>query len=200
MILASNSPRRRMILDKLTDNYRIQVPTIDEEAVIRTYTFKEDCEKGLCVMELALKKALDIETTEDEMVVAADSLVFYGDKFMGKPKDAEDARETLTFLAGKTHEVVTGVCILEKDNRHFFYVTTEVEFYPYDHFYKTLVDEYIEEELHVGKAGSYGIQDKGSLFVKKITGDYYNVMGLPVVALRKIKELMLKSIEAVELK
>lgn len=191
MILASSSPRRRMILEKLTSDYRVEIPHVDEQAILSSYAFRQEYEKGLCVMQLALTKALDVAPRSGEIVVAADTLVFSGDRVMGKPKDREDAVDTLMFLAGKTHDVLTGVCVMQGESRFFFYETTYVEFYPRDDFYIRLVREYVDEGLHEGKAGSYGIQDKGSMFVKSIRGDYYNVMGLPIVALRKIKELMI---------
>ena len=115
---------------------------------------------------------------ESDLVITADTVVIVDEEVLGKPKDAEDARRMLQLISGRTHQVVTGVCLLTSDMEHSFSVTTDVTF-------KQLSDDeiayYIEHYKPFDKAGAYGIQEWiGYVGVTSISGSYFNVMGLPV--------------------
>jgi septum formation protein len=115
---------------------------------------------------------------DDELIITADTLVILGDKIMGKPKDGEDAVKMLMELAGKTHQVITAVCIMTKDKRSSFKTTTDVTF---AELTRAEVEFYVENFQPLDKAGAYGIQEWiGCVAVKGINGSFYNVMGLPV--------------------
>ena len=101
---------------------------------------------------------------------------------MGKPENEQDAFNMLKKLSGKTHTVLTGVCIISPDKQINFYVKTEVEFYPLG---DDEIRQYIASGEPMDKAGAYGIQEKGAMFVKRINGDFYNVVGLPVARLAR---------------
>ena len=126
-----------------------------------------------------------------ELVIGADTGVFFGSEMFGKPKDREDAARMLRVLSGKTHEVITGCAMCLQGKIHSFSVCSEVTFYP-------LEEEEIRSYLQTGesfdKAGAYGIQGKGALLVRRIRGDYYNIVGLPVAALsREIRQFCLEA-------
>lgn len=181
MILASSSPRRREILEMFDLKFEIISPDIDEERIIQKYNLTEECERDACLKELALEKAKAIH--QDGVVIAADTMVF-SDVVMGKPKDEDDAKEMLLSLAGKTHEVRTGVAILKGDEIINFSEKSAVKFIELSEEYKKYVEYYVEAGFSRGKAGAYGIQDAGAYFIDGIVGDFYNVMGLPLSAVR----------------
>lgn len=126
---------------------------------------------------------------EDEVLITADTVVILGDRVIGKPRDAADARHTLSLLSGETHRVITGVTIALPGGRmHTFSETTEVEF---DTLTPEEIDYYVSRYSPLDKAGAYGIQEWiGAAAVKGIRGSFYNVMGLPVHRLyTEIKKL-----------
>ena len=131
------------------------------------------------VMELASIKAKDIYERSDKqsMVVGADTVVAYKGQILGKPSDEEDARRMLSMLSGQTHEVYTGVCVIEDGQIKTFYEETKVTFYEIS---EDEIDRYIGTGEPMDKAGSYGIQGKAAVFIKGIEGDYYNVVGFPI--------------------
>lgn len=139
------------------------------------------------VTELALLKASDVARSfrGDTYVIAADTVVVLDGKVFGKPHDISDAKAMLTKLSGNTHSVYTGYCVVccKDGNAVAKYERTDVTF-------RTLsedeIDAYIKTREPMDKAGAYGIQEKGSMFVEKISGDYFNVVGLPVCALAKL--------------
>ena len=115
------------------------------------------------------------------MILGADTIVSFGDRILGKPSDEEDAVRTLLMLQGNTHQVYTGVTILEYRSgiwhEHTFAELTDVTFYPVE---ETEIREYVRSGEPMDKAGSYGIQGRFGVYVKEIRGDYTNVVGLPV--------------------
>lgn len=125
---------------------------------------------------------------EDDLVITADTVVIVGNEVLGKPKDADEARRMLHLISGRTHQVITGVCLLTTDKEHSFSVTTDVTF-------KQLSDDeityYIKHYKPFDKAGAYGIQEWiGYIGVTSINGSYFNVMGLPVQRLwEEIKKI-----------
>ncbi|MGN0629738.1 MAG: Maf family protein, partial [Ruminococcus sp.] len=138
---------------------------------------------------LSVKKAeAAAKKYPDDIVIGCDTVVLIDGKILGKPSSDDDARNILLTLSGRTHEVVTGCTILCRGTAHTFSETTAVGFYELS---DREIDDYIATGESSDKAGAYGIQGKGALFVRKINGDYYNVVGLPIAALsRKLKEIL----------
>ncbi len=170
-ILASNSPRRRELLTLAGIEYTV-VPSECEEIL------PENIAPADAVEELARQKAEDVFCRyPDKMIIAADTVVALGNTILGKPKDEKDAFSMLSSLSGNTHTVYTGVCIKTKEKTDIFHCATDVEFYELT---KEQITEYIATKEPCDKAGAYGIQGKGSLLVKRINGDYFNVVGLPL--------------------
>ena len=170
-ILASGSPRRKELLSLIIPEYEVLVSGCEEFVPEGT-----PAEKVPAI--LAEQKALAVaKLRPEDTVIGSDTVVVLGGEIFGKPKDETHAHSMLKSLSGKKHFVYTGVAVAEKGSVRSFVQKTEVEFYE-------LSDETIEKYIATGepmdKAGAYGIQGKGSVLVKGITGDYFNVMGLPV--------------------
>ena len=185
IVLASQSPRRRELLTRLGYPYTTDSADIDETL---------DLSLGIqnAVEALALRKAQAVEKKHtDSIIITADTVVVLNDKIYGKAKDAQDAFEMLKELSGHTHQVMTSMCLMYQDKNITLTSITDVEFYE-------LKDQDIQNYIETGeaydKAGAYGIQDLGSLFIKKIDGDYYTVMGLPVALLKRKMEAFIQSI------
>ncbi|GAE27673.1 septum formation protein Maf [Halalkalibacter wakoensis JCM 9140] len=177
-ILASGSPRRKELLEQAHIPFSIQTSTIEE-------TVEEGLAPAEVVQQLAKQKAEDVWSTHQESIVlGSDTVVAFGEQLLGKPKDEGEARATLQMLSGQTHSVYTGVAICSAEGTITFYEKTDVEFYP-------LTDDeismYIRSHEPFDKAGSYGIQGFGAFMVKRIVGDYFAVVGLPLA--RTIREL-----------
>lgn len=172
MILASRSPRRRELLSLIAEKF-IVVPAEGEE-VIGENVPPEDA-----VKMLALQKATEIYSKyKDETIIAADTVVATDGEILGKPHSKEEAADMLRKLSGRRHSVFTGVCVIYPDGAtDCFAEETRVEFYPLT---EEEISAYIATGEPMDKAGAYGIQGRGALLVKAISGDYYNVMGLPV--------------------
>lgn len=184
IILASNSPRRRELLSGLGVDYEVKiVPGIDE-------TYPESLNGEEIPVYIAQEKANAYRASlqPDELVITADTIVYVDGMVLGKPVDEADACRMLRMLSGRTHQVITGVCLTTVDFQKFFASVTEVTF-------DTLSDEeigyYVEKYRPMDKAGSYGVQEWiGFVGVTGLKGSYYNVMGLPVQRLYKeLKEL-----------
>lgn len=181
IILASASPRRKELLSLIFDDFEI-IPSGAKEIV----------PEGLNVFDvaehLAKIKALDISKKyKTSLVIGADTCVIVDNKILGKPTDKSDAKNMITMLSGKTHYVVTGCSIVNNGKVETFKEITEVEFLQLT---DNEIEEYINTQEPYDKAGGYGIQGKGSLLVKKICGDYFNVVGLPVSKLNSyIKQI-----------
>ena len=184
IILASNSPRRRELLAGLDLDFEVKVsPDIDE-------SYPDNLPAVEVAGFISREKAAPYRALigESDLVITADTVVIVGDEVLGKPKDVEDARRMLQLISGKTHQVITGVCLLTTDKEHSFSVTTDVT------FKQLSADEiayYIEHYKPFDKAGAYGIQEWiGYVGVTSINGSYFNVMGLPVQRLwEEIKKL-----------
>lgn len=175
MILASASPRRAELLTQLGLSFDVVASNIDEEAIRAT-------NPPLLVRALAKAKADAVAGQFDSntLLLAADTIVVHQGHILGKPEDEESAFEMLSSLSGDSHLVYTGVCLLQGDRRVSFSECSEVRF-------RTLSDaemhRYIATREPMDKAGGYGIQGFGALLVEGITGDYFNVMGLPLCRL-----------------
>lgn len=184
LVLASGSPRRKSLLERLGFSLTI-VPSSVEEL------FDESMEPSQMAIQLADLKASQIATNyPDRIVLGADTIVVLDGLMMAKPIDHNDAVRMLQLLSGRTHQVWTGVCLvqLEKQQKIHFVERTDVQF-------AALTDDEIQQYITTAqpfdKAGAYGIQDDwGSVFVTGIVGDFYNVVGLPLHALyRHLKRM-----------
>ena len=179
IVLASGSPRRKELLEMLgTQIYEIR-PAVGEEKV------REGLSPADTVKELALQKAREVAAhySDGEVIIAADTIVYAGGAILGKPHTEAEAADMLRTLSGKTHEVYSGICVICGDRTEAACECTGVKF-------RELSDDEIKTYIATGdpmdKAGAYGIQGKASLFIEGISGDYYNVMGLPLCRLNGI--------------
>ncbi len=171
LILASGSPRRRELLALAGFDFEVIVSEV-EERVDSSLSPEE------LVISLAEQKAAAVALSYPERtVIGADTVVALGDKILGKPQDEENAAEMLRALSGKIHNVFTGVCIFENSKSRCFFEKTQVEFYPLSN---EEIAEYIASGEPMDKAGAYGIQGRGCVLIKGISGDYFNVVGFPV--------------------
>ena len=174
LILASQSPRRRRLLERIGLNFTVQVSPAEE-------VIPADASPENIVQVLARQKAGPVADQHPEaLILAADTVVALDGHILGKPNSTAEAAETLQRLSGKTHTVYTGVSLIHRQsNRSVTAVeATEVTFGMLD---STEIEAYVATGSPMDKAGSYGIQDDmGALFVDGIQGDYYNVVGLPL--------------------
>ena len=179
IILASKSPRRREILENLGIKFEIITAECDEKSDLS--------HAGELVMSLAEKKGravLDKLGTlpKDTLIIACDTLVYASGQFLGKPQDEQDARRMLSLLSGRSHEVVSGIYLCLDGHEVTRFCSTGVYF---DDLCDKDIDNYIKSGEPFDKAGAYAVQGKASAFIKKIDGDYFNVVGLPVNLLCK---------------
>ena len=176
LILASQSPRRRSLLEQMGLEFTVISPKIDEDAF-------SDPDPAALVQTLSREKALAVARREDAVVVAADTVVALDGQILGKPASEAEARAMLTALSGRTHEVYTGVTVCRGDRAVTQAECTQVTF-------RALSQEEIRQYAATGepmdKAGAYGIQGLGALLVEGIRGDYFNVVGLPVCLLGRM--------------
>lgn len=171
VVLASESPRRRELMNISGIPFYTQAAKIDE-----TFNANLSIEEG--VMDLALRKAMKVsETRPNEVVIGADTIVVIDNEILGKPKDVEDAYRMLRLLSNKTHRVITGVAIVNQDVKKTFYEVTEVKF---ANLSEETIEWYIKSREYYDKAGGYAIQGKGMILVERINGDYFNVVGMPM--------------------
>ena len=172
MILASNSPRRREILENFGFSLKIMSENVDETSD------KENIKEKITEIAEKKVKAVAVKNPE-EYVVGADTVVVVDGKILGKPKNREEAFSMLKMLSGKSHEVITAYSFM---NIHKGICTSDTETTKV--YFKTLSDDeinwYIDTKEPMDKAGAYGIQGKGAVFVEKIEGDFFSVMGFPL--------------------
>ncbi|MCL7748105.1 Maf family protein [Halalkalibacter alkaliphilus] len=180
-ILASGSPRRKELLEQAHYSFSIQTSAVEE-------IVKEGLSPAEVVQQLAKQKAEDVwSKAKDAVVLGSDTVVAFEDKILGKPENEEEAKAMLQMLSGHTHSVYTGVAICSQEGVMTFYEKTDVEFY-------SLSEEDIRMYIRSGepfdKAGSYGIQGFGAFLVKRIVGDYFAVVGLPLArTMRELKKI-----------
>jgi len=171
VILASNSPRRKELLKEIIPSFTVDTKDIEEN-------YPNYLQGGEIATYLSQLKSKPFQPKENELIITADTIVILGELVLGKPKSKEEAIEMLTLLSGKVHEVITGVTLRTKEKANSFYDSTKVEFYNLN---KDEIEYYVENYKPFDKAGSYGIQEWiGYIGIKKMDGDFYNVMGLPV--------------------
>ncbi len=180
IILASASPRRKELLNQIGLSFRVTVSSAAEKT--------QSKEPSRMVQDISYAKAqavfesLPVEKKECSVVIGADTMVSFGGRMLGKPMDEKEAYEMLLALQGNTHQVYTGVAMIWQEpgnggNDNIFAEETAVTLYPMSH---EEITGYIATGEPMDKAGAYGIQGKCAAWVKKISGDYSNVVGLPV--------------------
>ncbi len=170
-VLASKSPRRLELLKSIIPDIEVIPPEVEESSI----TSKNPAN---LVMKLSQAKGRSvIQKHNKQNVIAADTVVVLENEILGKPNDEKHAKEILKKLSGKTHKVITGVSVFVENFCFSFYDETSVEFYKLS---KEEIDWYVKTGEPMDKAGAYGIQGYGKIFIKSITGDYFNVVGFPV--------------------
>ena len=175
-LLASQSPRRAELMRYITDEFEILPSDCDE-------TVPDGIEPEEIPELLAARKALSVSRLKkDRLVIGCDTVVIIDGVILGKPHTPDRAISMLKTLSGRTHTVVSGVCICYKGKTMSFSQKTLVSFYELS---EEEIRDYVQSCKPLDKAGAYGIQDKGGLFVREISGDYYNIVGLPVARLKR---------------
>ena len=182
LILASASPSRKMLLEQAGLDFEVVVSGVDE-------TVPPDYTPAQTVETLAQRKGEAVLALRPEMpIIAADSVVSIDGLILGKPKDDEAAKATLRRLSGRTHELITGVCLLINGQMDLFHQVTRVTFYPLT---EEEIAEYVALGESRGRAGAYGIEGIGVVLVQSIQGDYPNIVGLPVAeTIRRLHKLL----------
>lgn len=182
LILASASPRRQELLALIGLPFRV-IPSAFDESTLAPWPPDRH------VLDSATAKAGDVaERIDDGVVIGADTIVVVDDQVLGKPKDEKDARRMLWMLSGRAHHVYTGVCVIRRERGETVreardYVRTEVLFCDLS---DSVIDAYIATGEPLDKAGAYGIQERASVLIEGIVGDYFNVVGLPVHRLSRL--------------
>ncbi|SFE70672.1 Maf family protein [Alteribacillus iranensis] len=171
LLLASQSPRRKALLTETGFSFTATASGASE-------VLKDSVSPSQAVEELAYRKAQAVfDAHPDHVVLGADTVVALQGHILGKPETKEEARRMLRDLSSRSHQVFTGVAILSRARKVVFHEETEVRFQTLD---EKLLEAYISSSEPYDKAGGYGIQAKGRLFVQSIHGDYFNVVGLPI--------------------
>lgn len=189
LILASQSPRRRELMGLFGLPFTVCVADIDETMDSGKAPDRE-------VARVSRAKAEAICRIPEDVVIAADTVVVLEGTILGKPRDAAEAIAMLTALSGKSHQVMTGLTVLRGQKALVHTEVTDVQFRPLS---PKEIEAYVATGEPMDKAGSYGIQGRGGLFVERIQGDYYNVMGLPVCRLyQMLKEIIPEIMEDIQ--
>lgn len=180
LILASRSPRRQALLEKLGVDFDVVTEEVDE-------SFDEDMAPNEIVESLALEKADPVSRRfPDRLVLAADTIVVLDRQVLVKPESEDHARSMLSSLSGRTHQVYTGIALIHlgSSRQLLAHQVTKVSF---GDLTSSEIDDYVAGGSPMDKAGAYGIQDdRGCLFIASIDGDYYNVVGLPLNLLYRL--------------
>ena len=176
LILASQSPRRKELLGLFRTPFTVRVADIDETMDMTAAPYAE-------VARVSQLKALAIPRGDDDVVVAADTIVVCEGKVLGKPRTEEEAMDMLRLLSGRDHQVMTGMTVLRGDCAA---ICTEVTDLHFRELTEGEIAAYVATGEPMDKAGAYGIQGGAALFCERMVGDYYNVMGLPVCRLWKV--------------
>lgn len=178
IVLASHSPRRKELLESLGLEFLIHPSDFEEK------------EAHITPEELALHNAIGkaqsvMRHYKDALIIGVDTVVAFRDHFLGKPKDKEDAKRILRILSNTTHKVITAICIIDtKNGKNVSGIETTL--ITIDRLEESDIKAYVNSGEGADKAGGYAIQGLGALFCKRIEGDYFNVVGLPIYRLRKL--------------
>lgn len=176
VILASASPRRKELLEKIGLRFKVEPSN-----------YEEDMPSGLEPHELARKISLEkakvvASKHENAIVIAADTFIVFGDQILGKPHTEKEARKMLETISGKSHSVITGFSIIDIGASKTLSKSVETKIY-IRKLTPAEIEAYVKSKEPLDKAGAYAIQGLGAVFVEKIEGDYFNVIGLPLSAL-----------------
>jgi septum formation protein len=174
LILASASPQRRAILEQIGIPFEVRVSGVEE---------LDEGPAAEVALENAYRKATAIAGAPDVAqlpILGVDTVVSLGARNLGKPRDAGEAREMLSALAGRAHVVVSALCLIERERVRTAAAQTVVEFRALD---PAAIDAYVETGEWRGRAGAYAIQGRGAILVSRVEGDYLSVVGLPVATL-----------------
>lgn len=178
IILASASPRRKHLLQEIGLKFEIHPSDFEEKD---THLDPEEL-----AIHNALGKAQDIAGHyKDAIIIGVDTIVAFQDQIIGKPKDQQDAKRILRLLSNTTHKVISGLAVIDSKT-HKAITVAETTFVTMDRLEESDIEAYINSGEGTDKAAGYAIQGLGALFVKKIEGDYFNVVGLPIYRLQKI--------------
>ncbi len=176
LILASQSPRRRELLGLFHLPFTVRIADIDETMHENKAPYDE-------VARVSREKALAVSREEQDVVIAADTIVVCNGKVLGKPKSTAEAIQMLSLLSGRDHQVMTGMTVVKGKTVQSCTEVTDIHFRPLS---EKEIAAYVATGEPMDKAGAYGIQGGAALFAEKMVGDYYNVMGLPVCRLRQM--------------
>ncbi len=185
IILASTSPRRRELLKKAGIEFKTVSPEYNENILNKKFDYK-------LVETIAENKGLSAvkKIKSPAVIISADTIVIFNDTILGKPKNYDEALNMLYLLNGKTHKVVTAVCIINNENNKKI-IKSETSEVTFNLISESDIKSYITKYKPYDKAGSYGIQELPPHFIKEIKGDYENIVGLPVKTLKEmIKEII----------
>ncbi len=172
LILASQSPRRRELLELIGLPFEVQIPTFEE------HTAQSISVPGDLALANARGKAEEVARSHPESVIlGVDTVVSIGGEILGKPENGEDAVRMLSLLQGKTHTVWTALCFINNETTELAIEHTEVDFLPMN---EEEIQAYVDTGEPMDKAGAYAIQGKGAVYIRGIRGDFFTVMGLPV--------------------
>ena len=176
IILASASPRRKVLLEKIGLIFEVEPSNYEEDMPLRL-------EPHEFARKISLEKARVVASKhKNSIVIAADTFIVFGGQILGKPHTEKDAREMLEAISGKYHSVITGFSIIDTGKNKTLSKSVETKVY-IRNLTLAEIDAYVKTREPLDKAGAYAIQGLGSVFVEKIDGDYYNVVGFPLSAL-----------------
>lgn len=180
-ILASKSPRRYEILSGIGMEFRVIESNVDESII------PKDLDPNIYVQELAMLKSIDVASkiSGDALVIGADTIVVSNGEILGKPVDYDEAFSMLSSFSGKSHQVISGISVTNSSTN-----VTVTDYCITNVFFSEMsgdeISNYINTYKPFDKAGAYGIQEYAGVFIDKIDGDFYNVVGLPLSKLYKL--------------
>lgn len=190
IILGSASPRRKALFEQLNIPFRIIVIESDESVNLEIQPHEMAC----IIAERKMDALHDKVRGDNDCLVTADTIVVNNNIILGKPKDRDDAYRMIASLSGAMHSVITGVCVDYKEKRTTFYEETFVWF---SELTDADIERYLDKNDYSDKAGSYGIQGEASFMIKKLNGDYNNVVGFPMNRfLQEVKNVFGKDVNA----
>ncbi|MFH1534038.1 MAG: Maf family protein [Nitrospirota bacterium] len=182
LVLASASPRRKELLEELGFEFMVHPSDFEEKD---THLTPEEL-----VTHNALGKAQDVARHyRNALIIGVDTVGAFQDHILNKPQNRKDAKRILRLISNTTHKVISGICVMDSDKKRAI-TAVETTLITIDRLEDAEIDAYIRSGEGEDKAASYAIQGLGSLFVKKIEGDYFNVVGLPIYRLRKLLKKM----------
>ena len=176
VILASASPRRKELLEKIGLRFKVEPSNYEED-------IPSELEPHELAQKISLEKAKVVASKhQNVIVIAADTFIVFGGQILGKPHTEKEARKMLEAISGKSHSVITGFSIIDTDKNKTLSKSVETKIY-IRKLTLAEIDAYVKSKEPLDKAGAYAIQGLGAVFVEKIEGDYFNVIGLPLSAL-----------------